>query len=526
MNELEIEIDSNSDREYATVQKAEPTNLDEELDTNGIKCFRVTREDYRGIDIDPIIEVIAQQVHDECKTKEEKREVRDRYKKLKPLWLKAKIFKEHIGHGEKTSVAAILRGIIKQRGKEDDDCGHIIGASVGVDESLRHYQDKVPNSDLSNFPGYGCYFGKIGYNALVYGCIWLNACIAFERGLIVCLDSKTNATRWRSICTITVFSVIATGSAIPMMVYNCDFGNIPGLQTARLFLVWFSIVTGLSIYVLATLLILISFARRIRQYGTEDGSFIKTYLKLFYNHLFIFIPPIAYAVGYISYTVIINTGPSTQYYFECGISMIEFIVKVLIESLQGVPPVLTWLLFIYSSKYLVNNWLAFFPFTIGLVGWLRLLPNIKCLTCDLTELRYWFINDLHNQYFDTFLQRLDRLYVNCSCIITREMNEELLTSLLQFLIDEDRLPQLQFICCKNILSAWTNIDQLIDFILSRMVEHQLTCMCFDFEQQKQLSTDLRTTDETIRITEPPCVVYIHRFISSNRVSLWIERQRK
>ncbi|CAF3571900.1 unnamed protein product [Rotaria socialis] len=230
-----------------------------------------------------------------------------------------------------------------------------------VDESLRHYQDKVPNSDLSNFPGYGCYFGKIGYNALVYGCIWLNACIAFERGLIVCLDSKTNATRWRSICTITVFSVIATGSAIPMMVYNCDFGNIPGLQTARLFLVWFSIVTGLSIYVLATLLILISFARRIRQYGTEDGSFIKTYLKLFYNHLFIFIPPIAYAVGYISYTVIINTGPSTQYYFECGISMIEFIVKVLIESLQGVPPVLTWLLFIYSSKvymteYYMNTW--------------------------------------------------------------------------------------------------------------------------------------------------------------------------
>ncbi|CAF4371797.1 unnamed protein product [Rotaria socialis] len=295
MNELEIEIDSNSDREYATVQKAEPTNLDEELDTNGIKCFRVTREDYRGIDIDPIIEVIAQQVHDECKTKEEKREVRDRYKKLKPLWLKAKIFKEHIGKGETTSIATTLRRIIQGRGKEGDDCGHIIGASVGgkmvdinlfpqnmilnrglrMDESLRYYQDKVPNSDLSNFPGYGCYFGKIGYNALVYGCIWLNACIAFERGLIVCLDSKTNATRWRSICTITVFSVIATGSAIPMMVYNCDFGNIPGLQTARLFLVWFSIVTGLSIYVLATLLILISFARRIRQYGTEDGSFIK-----------------------------------------------------------------------------------------------------------------------------------------------------------------------------------------------------------------------------------------------------------
>ncbi|CAF4061583.1 unnamed protein product, partial [Rotaria magnacalcarata] len=151
----------------------------------------------------------------------------------------------------------------------------------------------------------------------------------------------------------------------------------------------------------------------------------------------------------------------------------------------------------------------------SLVGWVRLLPNIKCLTCDLTELRYWFSNDLHNQYFDSFLQRLDRLYVNCSWIITREMNEELLTPLLQFLIDKDRLPQLrslQFIFCKNILSAWTNIDQLIDFILSRIMEHQLTCVCFDFEQQKQPLTDLRTTDEIIRITEPSCFVYIHRFI--------------
>ncbi|CAF4390270.1 unnamed protein product [Rotaria magnacalcarata] len=125
------------------------------------------------------------------------------------------------------------------------------------------------------------------------------------------LDSKTNATRWRSVCTITVLSAISGGSAIPMMVYNCDFGNIPSLQTARLILVWFSTVADLSTYVFATLLILISFARRIRRYGTENGSFIKTYIKLFYSHLFIFIPPIAYAVGYIPYTVTYNTAPST-----------------------------------------------------------------------------------------------------------------------------------------------------------------------------------------------------------------------
>ncbi|CAF1945341.1 unnamed protein product [Rotaria magnacalcarata] len=233
--------------------------------------------------------------------------------------------------------------------------------SFVVNQSLAYYVEKIANNALMNFPDYQCYFAKIGYNSLVYACIWLNACIAFERGLIVCFDSKTNATRWRSVCTITVLTVIAGGSAIPMMVYHCDFGNIPSLQTARLFLVWFSTVAGLSTYVLAILLILLSFARRIRRYGTENGSFMKTYLKLFYSHLFIFIPPFAYAFGYIPYSIVINTQDPSQWYFQCGISMVEFIVKVLLESLQGVPPVLTWLLFIYPSKvymteYYMNTW--------------------------------------------------------------------------------------------------------------------------------------------------------------------------
>ncbi|CAM4918625.1 unnamed protein product [Rotaria socialis] len=230
-----------------------------------------------------------------------------------------------------------------------------------VNQSVKYYLDKIPKSDLSHYPAYQCYFAKIGYNTLVYVCIWLSACIAVERGLIVSWNSKTNATRWRSICTIIFLSAVACGSITPMIIYKCDWDNIPSLQTMRLILVWFSTVAGLSTYVLAILLILISFARRIRRYGTENGSFIKTYLKLFYSHLFIFIPPIAYAVGYIPYTIVNNTQDTNQLYFQCGISMVEFIVKVLIESLQGVPPVLTWLLFIYPSKvymteYYMNTW--------------------------------------------------------------------------------------------------------------------------------------------------------------------------
>ncbi|CAF3412191.1 unnamed protein product [Rotaria socialis] len=230
-----------------------------------------------------------------------------------------------------------------------------------VNQSVQYYLEKIPKSDLSHYPAYQCYFAKIGYNTLVYACIWLSACIAVERGIIITWNSKTNATRWRPICSIIFLSVVACGSITPMIIYKCDWGDIPSLQTARLILVWFNTVAGLSTYIFAILLSLISFARRIGRYGTDDGSFIKTYLKLFYSHLSIFIPPIAYAVGYIPYTVTYSTVPSTQYYFECGISIVEFIVKVLIESLQGVPPVLTWLLFIYPSKvymteYYMNTW--------------------------------------------------------------------------------------------------------------------------------------------------------------------------
>jgi len=81
---------------------------------------------------------------------------------------------------------------------------------------------------------------------------------------------------------------------------------------------------------------------------------------------------------------------------------------------------------------------------------------------DLTELRYWFSENFANGYLDSFLQRLN--------------------------YDKYRLPKLRclrFTRCKKILSSWNNIDQWIDFILSRIMEHQLTCVRFDFVEEQQ-----------------------------------------
>ncbi|CAF5229026.1 unnamed protein product, partial [Rotaria magnacalcarata] len=48
---------------------------------------------------------------------------------------------------------------------------------------------------------------------------------------------------------------------------------------------------------------------------------------------------------------------------------------------------------------------------VELTGWLRLLPNTKCLFVSTNELNYWITNSRDNEYLDAFLQRLDRLHI-------------------------------------------------------------------------------------------------------------------
>ncbi len=228
-------------------------------------------------------------------------------------------------------------------------------------EVQTYYPNSLKNNPEQNQIFY-CYVGKIGYNMFIYLCIWFNAFIAFERGLIIRFDFKMNANRWRSIVTSLIMFIIAGGSAAPLLWCKCEWDNIPPLQTLHVFFVWFYIVTGLVIYLVATLLVLISFARRIRRYGMRKNvSYIKTFLKLLYTHLFIFIPPIAYIISEIPYTIVVNTESPGNEYFQCGISTGEFVVKVLIDGLTGLPVVITWLLFVYPSKvymteFYLNTW--------------------------------------------------------------------------------------------------------------------------------------------------------------------------
>ncbi|CAF3857202.1 unnamed protein product [Rotaria magnacalcarata] len=77
-------------------------------------------------------------------------------------------------------------------------------------------------------------------------CLWLSACVIFERGLIISFETVDNA--------------------IPLVYYNCNWGTIPNLQILRSIFTWFHTVAAITTYTLVNLLILISFTRRIHRY--------------------------------------------------------------------------------------------------------------------------------------------------------------------------------------------------------------------------------------------------------------------
>lgn len=224
----------------------------------------------------------------------------------------------------------------------------LAGVALVLDGIVKH--DQLILGIRGDYYEFHCYFGKIAYSTLNYICIWLGACIIFERGLFLWFGGKINASRWRSFVLILVIFVVAGGSMAPMLFYKCAWNNRPSLQTARIFFMWFYPMVGITAYILATILVLGAFTKRVRKYRKEAGSFLRTYLKLFRAHLFIFIPAVSYGISVIPYSAVMNLKSDKQAYFQCGISTAEYSVKVILEALTSIPVIVTWLLFVYPSR--------------------------------------------------------------------------------------------------------------------------------------------------------------------------------
>lgn len=125
-----------------------------------------------------------------------------------------------------------------------------------------------------------------------------------------------NENRWRSFVVIIATFAVAIGSGALIIVHNCEWDNNRSLQVARGFLTYFHVITGTVAYILVTILLLISLARRIQRYSVGKEPFLKTFSKLLYSHLFIFIPPIVYGSSQIPYKIVVQKKIRSSHTFN------------------------------------------------------------------------------------------------------------------------------------------------------------------------------------------------------------------
>jgi len=73
------------------------------------------------------------------------------------------------------------------------------------------------------------------------------------------------------------------------------------------------------------------------------------------------VPPVVVAIYVTPYIIVHSRRSSGYLYFPCDISTVDFIIKILLKMMVGVPFVLTWLLYVYPSRvymteFYLNTW--------------------------------------------------------------------------------------------------------------------------------------------------------------------------
>ncbi|CAF1409231.1 unnamed protein product [Adineta ricciae] len=233
----------------------------------------------------------------------------------------------------------------------------LLGSISLVMEGYVNYDKgtRVFRNDPHGRQRFHCIVGVAGYGSASFLCIWFSAMVQLERGLLLFFGATTNFSRKRSIIISVLLFLMAIGCSLPLIVYNCEWdGNRP-IKTLRVVLMYFHICIPVLIYLIATILTFIGFARRIHAYGLEKHSQSRLFMKLIYTHLFIFIPPVVYSICYGLFNLVAKYSDPDKGYFACGISTPEYIIKILLRGLTGLPFTITWLLFVYPSRVYMSE---------------------------------------------------------------------------------------------------------------------------------------------------------------------------
>jgi hypothetical protein len=225
-------------------------------------------------------------------------------------------------------------------------------ALLVIDRSIQYFKPYPFTNNIELSEKYHCFLEKSGGQITLFLCLWLSALVALERGLITTLDFKMNATRWRSVVTLLFLTCFTAATTITMLIYRCEYHAPHNKRqtriTSRMF--YASAFIAGCIYVLATLLVLVSFALRISTCSTTHESQTEIFRRLLRKHLFIFIPSITYILCICPYQIWYSLKRPEQAFFQCEISTVEYSFKIAIQALTDLPTVITWLVFVYPSN--------------------------------------------------------------------------------------------------------------------------------------------------------------------------------
>ncbi|CAF1448641.1 unnamed protein product [Adineta ricciae] len=239
----------------------------------------------------------------------------------------------------------------------------LLGSTLIVMDGFVIYDKgtRVFRNDSHGRQRFHCIVGVAGYGSASFLCIWFSAMVQLERGLLLFFGATTNFSRKRSIIISVLLFLMAIGCSLPLIVYNCGWDGNRHIRPFQIALMFFHICIPILIYLIATILTFIGFARRIYAYGLEKHSQPRLFMKLIYTHLFIFIPPVVYSICYGLFNLVAKYSDPHKGYFPCGISTPEYIVKILLRGLTGLPFTITWLIFVYPSRvymseFYMNTW--------------------------------------------------------------------------------------------------------------------------------------------------------------------------
>ena len=151
------------------------------------------------------------------------------------------------------------------------------------------------------------------------------------------------------------------------------------------------------------------------------------------------------------------------------------------------------------------------------LDWFKLLPKVKRLNVDLSEMTLWLHDESMSRDLHSFLVRLEHLHVTCST-----MADDMLDRLLTYLVDSghfSRLRRLWLAECPHLSLQENDIRRWTDMISVRSNKHHLTFLKINFLDEEYLVSDLKPGYEMNVINQDRSSVEVHRHVRPDRKSV-------